>query len=231
MRSSNTLSNSALRAAVIAALLLAAGTAPAQTGGGLIFNCTDASGKRLTRDRYIAECSDREQRVLNSDGSLREIRQPTRTDPEVEAVDRRKREIAEEEKQHKEEVKRDSNLLHRYPDEAAHRKARQAALEDVRAALRVSEKRLAALAKERKPLDDETEFYVGKQLPLKLKQAIDANDASVDAQKALVQNQQLEIVRIDRRFDAELERLRAMWNGARPGSLGAIAAASAPSRK
>ena len=42
------------------------------------------------------------------------------------------------------------------------------------------------------------------------------------AQKSLVQNQQLEIVRINKLYDAELERLRALWNGARPGSLGPV---------
>ena len=96
----------------------------------------------------------------------------------------------------------------------------------------MSEARLALLAKERKPLTDEAEFYVGKPLPGKLKTQLDANDASVDAQRVLVQNQKLEVVRIDALYDAELIRLRLLWGGAQPGSLGMIAgSASAPPPK
>ena len=103
--------------------------------------------------------------------------------------------------------------------------------------LKVSEDRLAALAKERKPLTDEAEFYVGKSLPAKLKAQLDANDAAVEAQKVLVQNQKLELVRIDQNFDADLERLRKLWGGAQPGSLGApvmlapVPAAAATAKK
>ncbi len=216
------------RTSALVVALCATGGAWAQSGAGLIYNCTDGAGKKLTRDRYIAECSDREQRVLNSDGSLRQILPPTRTADERGVVEEREREAAAAIKHQQEESKRDRNLMNRFPNEAAHGKAREAALQDVRNSLRTSEQRLAALAKERKPLTDEAEFYVGRQMPLKLKLALDANDASFDAQKSLVQNQQLELVRINKLYDAELERLRALWNGARPGTLGPVAAASAP---
>lgn len=229
MRISSSLPMTCLR---VSALLCVAGAsgagwAQSQRGGSLIYSCIDATGKKITRDRYIAECSAREQRVLNGDGSLREIRPPTMTAEERGVVEERDRDAAAAIKRQQEEAKRDRNLVSRFPNEAAHGKAREAALDDVRKSLRTSEQRLAALAKERKPLTDEAEFYVGKQLPLKLKLALDANDASVDAQKSLVQNQQLEIVRINKLYDAELERLRALWNGARPGTLGPVAAASA----
>lgn len=216
----------------LALAFASAGTAWAQAGaGGLIYSCTDAAGKKITRDRYIAECNMRDQRVLNADGSLRQVLPPTMTTEERGVVEEREREAAAALKRQQEEGKRDRNLITRFPNEAAHRKARELALEDSRQALRVSEQRLVALAKERKPLTDESEFYVGKPLPLKLKLALDANDASVDAQKSLVQNQQREIVRVNQLYDAELERLRALWNGARPGSLGPVAAASAAPRK
>jgi len=78
------------------------------------------------------------------------------------------------------------------------------------------------------PLLDEAEFYVGKPLPSKLKLALDANDASLEAQKSLVQNQQAEIVRINALYDAELARLRKLWAGAPAGSLGGPPSASAP---
>ena len=119
-------------------------------------------------------------------------------------------------------IRRDRNLMVRFPNEAAHRRAREAALDDVRKAVRNSEERLKLLAAERKPLLDEAEFYPDKQLPTKIRQALDANDAAVEAQRTLVQNQQAEIVRINALFDAELERLKQLWGGAQPGSMGAL---------
>ena len=219
-------------AACLAAAALAAGlSAPAraQTAVAQIFTCTDASGKKLTSDRPIPECNNREQRVLNGDGSVRRVQGPTQTADERAEAEAREQKIALEEKQKREAIQRDRNLLARFPNEAAHRKARGDALDVVNNALRVSEARLVALAKERKPLMDEAEFYVNQSLPSKLKAQIDANDALVEAQRALVRNQKDEVVRIEARYDAELARLKLLWGGARPGSMGMIAgSASAP---
>ncbi|MEO5697193.1 MAG: hypothetical protein ABIQ60_08675, partial [Burkholderiaceae bacterium] len=125
-------------------------------------------------------------------------------------------------------IRSDRNLLARYPKEAVHRKARESALEDVRQAQRRAEDRLATLARERKPLTDESEFYVGRQLPYALQNRLDANDASVEAMNTLLRNQQLEEARIQQRYDVELERLTRLWNGEQPGSLGGLASAGAP---
>jgi len=219
----------------ITALLAACASLPALAQAPAppapIYTCTNAAGKRLTSDRPIPECNDREQRVLNSDGSVKQVLGPTQTADERSESEARERDAAADRARKLEVIRRDRNLLARFPNEAAHRKARVAALDDMNHALRVSEARLAALALERKPLMDEAEFYVGKPLPGKLKAQLDANDASVDAQRVLVQNQKLEAIRIDQRYDAELERLRRLWNGAQPGSMGVIAGASAPASK
>ncbi|MEP6876818.1 MAG: DUF4124 domain-containing protein [Burkholderiales bacterium] len=219
-------------AACLALAALAAGaSAPvfAQTEAAQIFTCTDASGKKLTSDRPIPECNNREQRVLNGDGSVRRVQGPTQTADERAEAEARDQKIALEEKQRREAIQRDRNLLARFPNEAAHRKARGEALDVVNNSLRVSEARLTALAKERKPLMDEAEFYVKQPLPSKLKGQLDANDATTDAQRSLVKNQKDEVLRIEDRYDAELARLKLLWGGARPGSMGMIAAsASAP---
>ena len=220
-----------LLAALAAAPLDAAAQAPAKSGS--IYSC-DINGKRVTSDRPIPECISREQRLHNSDGSVREVRPPVPTADERAEIEAREQQAALMRAQQREAIRRDRNLLQRFPNEAAHKKAREAALDDVRKSLKVSESRLAALEKERKPLMDETEFYVGRQMPLKLKQSIDANDAATEAQRNLVTNQKAEIVRIDKIYDDELERLRRLWNGALPGSMGIIAsseaAASAPGK-
>lgn len=219
-------------AMLVAALCLGAfgsSAVGAEAGGdkvGGIYTCVDERGRRLTSDRPIAECTAREQRVLNSDGSLRSVRAPTLT-----ADERAEREAAERKATltraaQNDAIRRDRNLITRFPDEATHWKAREAALDTVRAAIRATENRVAELAKERKPLLDEAEFYKGKALPPRLKQQFDANDAAVEAQKGSSQNQVAELARINRLYDVELERLRRLWAGAQPGSLGPIAASA-----
>ena len=56
--------------ALMLALCASAGAWGQAAGPAPIYTCTDASGKKLTSDRPIAECSAREQRVLNADGSV-----------------------------------------------------------------------------------------------------------------------------------------------------------------
>jgi len=203
-------------------------SASAPTG---IYTCIDDRGRRLTADRPIPECTAKEQRVLNRDGSLKAIFPPTLTVDERVAKEARERKLAEERAAQADAVRRDRNLMARFPDETAHNRAREAALDPVRAAMRASALRMNALEAERKPLLDETEFYVGKPLPPQLKAQLDANDAAVTAQRAAMQTQEAELERINRFYDAELERLRRLWAGAPPGSLGPIAAAPAERAK
>lgn len=209
-----------VRLSLAGVLLAGAGTASAA-----IYSCVDANGKKLTSDRPIAECATREQRVLNPDGSVRRIVPPTLTADERAEQEARERQLAVERAQQQDTVRRDRNLMVRFPNEAVHHKARNAALDDVRAALQRSERRLADLAAERKPLLDEAEFYVNRALPAKLKQQLESNDTATDALRVLIQNQQAELVRINALYDTELERLRKLWAGAAPGTMGAIAPA------
>ena len=219
-------------------LVLGAATTAARgqsTGasGYQIYTCIDASGKKLTSDRPIPECSNRPQRVLNTDGSTRRTVQPTQTADERAEAEARDRDLAAERVARLDAIRRDRNLLARFPNEAAHARARTAALDAGRKSLRVSEARLAALAVDRKPLLDEAEFYAGKKLPSKLKAQLDAVEVAAEAQRTLVQNQQLDVTRIDALYDLELDRLKKLWGGVQPGSLGVLAsqAASSPPRK
>ena len=207
--------------ALLAALALAAAVpAWGQPADGRIYSCIDANGKRLTSDRTIPECAAREQRVLNSDGSVRRVVPPTLTADERADAETREREAQADRVTKQDAIRRDRNLVARFPNEAAHAKARAVALDDVRNSVRISEARVKLLTIERKPLLDETEFYVGKPLPSKLKAALDANDASLAAQRTLIQNQESEVGRIDGLYDAELARLKKLWAGAPAGSLG-----------
>lgn len=210
------------------ALLVAVPSPPASAqkaaASSAIYTCVDDRGRRLTSDRPIPECNSREQQILNRDGSVRGVKPPTPTAEERAEKEARERRANAERMAKLEATRRDKNLLARYPDEASHHKAREAALDTVRLAVKATETRVKELEAERKPLLDEAEFYKGKRLPPKLKGQLDANDAALEAQKEAAHTQQAEIERVNRNFDVELARLRQLWAGAMPGSLGPLVA-------
>jgi hypothetical protein len=156
-----------------------------------IFQCVLADGRKVTSDKPIAECMTvgKPQRELNKDGSEKAIVEAPPTEDEKAERERIRRQREAERTAYEIEVRRDRDLLKRFPNEAAHGKAREKALDDVATSVRSSEARIKLLLQERKPLLDEAEFYVGKPLPLKVRLALDANDASLEAQRSLVQNQ------------------------------------------
>jgi len=219
----------AVRVALLSALLVQAGPTLAQAGKpptAGIYTCIDDRGRRLTADRPIPECTAKEQLVLNRDGSVKHVLPPTLTAEERAVQEAKERQEAALRAQRAEAVRRDRNLLARYPDEDAHQRAREAALDTVRLAAKATELRLRALEAERKPLLAEAEFYPGRALPAKLRSQMDANDASTQAQQEAAAQQEAEIDRINRLYDRELDRLRRLWAGAAPGSLGALPTAT-----
>lgn len=205
---------------VVAALWIAApALAQDATPAKGIYTCTTSDGRKLTSDRPIPECLSREQRVLNPDGSQRSTLPPFLSPEERAAKEAADRRAAADRLAQQDAIRRDRALVLRYPNEASHQRARNAALDDANKAMRISERRIKDLTAERKPLLDEAEFYKGRPLPAKLKQSLDANDASIEAQHVLIENQKAELVRINKGFDAELARLRKLWAGTAPGSL------------
>lgn len=218
----------ALAAQLLVALMLACAQAsvraeqPSSITG--IYTCIDDKGKQLRSDRPIVECNDRDQRVLNKDGSLKQILPATLTPDERAEREAKERKQAEEKAALNDAVRRDRNLKNRYPNEAVHNKARESALESVRVAMRASAQRIQELDNERRPLKDEADFYRGRNLPSRLKQQIEANETSLAAQRELIQTQEAELVRISRIYDLELEHLRKLWKGAPPGSISLVSA-------
>ena len=210
------------------AVVAAMAQAPPVTG---IYTCIDDKGRLLTADRPIAECSAKPQQVLNRDGSLRTVIPPTLTPEERAEKEAAERAEKEAKAAAADAVRRDRNLVARFPNEAAHARAREAALDTVRLAMKATEIRLRDLAAERKPLKDEAEFYQGRQLPPKLRAQIDANDGAVEAQRGAAATQEAELGRINKLYDLELERLRRLWAGAPAGSLGPIPSSGAPAAR
>lgn len=215
--------------------------APAATKGtsDAIYTCLDDQGRRLTSDRPIPECAAREQQQLNRDGSLKRVVPPALTAQEKAEREMRERKAAEERAARADATRQDRSLLQRYRTPEDHQRARETAMNALRGAMAATESRLESLGKERRQYADEEEFYRGRRLPPKLQQQIDSVEAALAAQRTASQNQRAELDRVNRLFDAELERLKLLWAGAAPGSLGplldrsgpASAASSAPARR
>ncbi|MFM8766210.1 MAG: hypothetical protein ACKOD9_00050 [Rubrivivax sp.] len=184
--------------------------------------CTDDQGRRITSDRPIRECMDRPQRILNPDGSLRGVKNPPMTAQERAAKEAQERQAAEETAARAEAVRRDRNLLSRYRNEEMHRAARESALDPVRLTMDLTETRLAQLRRERRTLEEEARAPKNRDHAATLKLQLEANEAATGAQRENTTNQRIEVDRINRIYDIELERLKRLWAGQPPGSMGAI---------
>lgn len=196
-------------------LLLAGLTGPwvaqAQTQG--IYTCIDAKGRKLTSDRPIRECADREQQLLNPSGTVRAIIPPTLTGPERAAQEAKKRREAEEQARQAEEKRRERALLVRYPNRSTHDKERSEALTQITVVRQAALNRVKELQRQRKELDTELEFYAKDpdKVPPSLKRLLDDNEKSMAVQERFINDQDAEMVRVNARFDEELQRLQQLW--------------------
>lgn len=193
-----------------------AGNALAQTapaGSGTIYACTDAKGRRITADRPIADCVDRDQRVLGATGvELRRVG-PTPTDQERATQEAKNRQQEAEQQRQREERSRERAMLLRYPNQAAHDAARAQAIAQVTSQMELGQQRQAELRERRKKIDTEMEFYQQnpKKAPANLRRQLSENNELQLEQQRFLQQQEQEQQRIHQRFDAELVQLRKLW--------------------
>lgn len=178
-----------------------------------IYSCIDKSGRKLTSDRPIAECIDREQRELGPSGTVRRVIGPTLTDHERAAVEVQRRKAQDERNRIVEERRRERVLTSRYPDQATHDTERAAALALVDEVSDAAAKRIIDLRQQRKSLDLEMEFYRRDpaKAPMNLRRQLAENDESVQEQQRFLATQEQEKNRINRRFDVELLQLTRLW--------------------
>jgi hypothetical protein len=207
----------------------------AQVSGGSIYTCVNARGQRVTSDRPIMECLDREQRELKSDGTVRRTIGPSLTAQERAAFEERERKAAEERQRQADDRRAQKALLTRYPNQAAHEAERANALRAVQGVVAAGQRRMADLEEQRRKLDEETEFYKdASKWPAKLKRQIEDNEQQIAAQRRFIAAQDEEKKRIEALFDDELARLRVLWAQlasptAASGASGASGGASGPS--
>lgn len=181
-----------------------------------IYTCTDAQGRRLTADRPIVACIDREQKVLGDNGAVKRRIGPSLSPQQLAAEEERARKEAEERRRLADEKRRGRALLARYPTQAVHDKERQAAIVLADEAIAAAHRGIAELVAGRKRLDSELEFYANDpaKVPSRLKRDIQENEQHMDAQRRLLANHESEKKRISAQFDEELARLRLLWAAA-----------------
>lgn len=178
-----------------------------------IYTCVDAKGRNLTSDRPIAECADREQKVLNPSGTVKARVGPNLTAQERTELEAKEKAAQEELARINEEKRRDRALLVRYPSRAVHDKERAVALAQIGVVRQAAVTRVEELQRQRAAVLDEMEFYKkdpSKAPPLVRRQVEDVAH-SLSVQARFIADQDAEIKRVNARFDEELVRLKQLW--------------------
>ena len=203
---------------VCAGALLLFGTAMQGAWAQHIFTCVDANGRKITADRSIVDCLDREQQELSRSGMVLRKLGPTMTMQERAAQELVDKALVAEQLRLLDNKRRDRAMLSRYPNVGVHHRERNAALSVMDELTASSIKRSQELTQERDVIAREMEFYAKdpSKAPYSLKNRRDGNVLSLREQQTFVANQALEKQRLNKRFDDELETLKPLW--ARSGS-------------
>jgi hypothetical protein len=202
-------------AAVGLALASACASGWAQTPpvAGGVYTCIDAKGRKLTADRPIPECTDREQKILNPSGTVKAKVGPSLTAQERADLELKEKREMEERTRTADEKRRDRALLIRYPNKGVHDQERQEALAQIGVVIQAAKNRLDELAKQRVAIDEEMEFYKKdpSKAPAYVRRQQEENIQSQAVQRRFIGEQDAEVKRVNARFDDELVRLRQLW--------------------
>lgn len=208
-----TLVTGMLRGAIVLGLCSAslASAQPTATQG--IYTCTDAKGRKLTADRPIPDCADREQKVLNPSGTVKARVGPTLTARERAEQENSQKAEQEERARLNEERRRDRALMTRYPNKAVHDKERSDALAQIGVVRQAAVNRVDELMRQRAGIATEMEFYAKdpSKAPLSLRRQVDEVNHNLAAQDRFIADQDAELKRMNARFNEELARLRQLW--------------------
>ncbi len=187
--------------------------AVAQTPVNGIYTCVDSKGRKLTSDRPIAECTDREQKVLSPSGTVKGKLGPTLSAQERADLEDQEKVVAQEAARKIEEKRRDRALLSRYPTKAVHDTERAEALKQISVVKGAAAHRVEELKRQAKVLDEEMEFYKKDptKAPQRLRRQVDESLESMAVQARFIVDQDAEIKRVNARFDEELQRLKSLW--------------------
>jgi hypothetical protein len=197
--------------ALFTGTLLLAGTGWAQK----IYTCVDKNGRRLTSDRPIMECIDREQRELGRSGVVQRVIPPSQTLEDKARADAERKAAEQSRQKATEALQRDRALVLRYPNQATHNRARAEALSQVDLVIEGLSAREQSLVARIVDIDRQLTSFSGQpdSAPALLRRQRLDTDAELGQQRRLLQQQRVERERIDARFDDELGRLQKLWTG------------------
>jgi chromosome segregation ATPase len=197
------------------AVVWACGTAASAWAQSGIYTCIDAQGRRITSDRPIPACLDREQTELNPSGTVKRVVPPSLTAQERARAEAQRQAEAQRLAQAEEERRKLRLLLVRYPDTASHQRAREDALQQVDRVIEAVHKRVEQLDAQRREIDAELEFYQRDpaKAPAWLKRRQEDNAQQRASQAMFLADQEREKARIHQRFNDELALLRELWAG------------------
>jgi hypothetical protein len=198
----------------------AGGWAQTPPPAGGVYTCIDAKGRKLTADRPIPECTDREQKILNPSGTVKARVGPTLTAQERADLEIKEKREIEERSRTADEKRRDRALLTRYPSKTIHDQERQEALTQIGVVIQAAKNRLEELIKQRAAVDAEMEFYKNdpSKAPAYVRRQQEENIQSQAVQRRFIGEQEGEIKRLNARFDDELVRLRQLWTTIAPST-------------
>jgi hypothetical protein len=189
--------------AVLPALALAAAiscSAPVVAADAplLIYSCT-VNGHVFTGSEPPPECRNVELRILNPDGSQKTvIPRPLNREERKKRAEEEEAKRKQEEEAHKQE-NADKRLLETYGSVSEIEAARVRAIAPMKIQIQQADARIAQHMREKKRLDEEAEFYSKREMPIKLKDAFDANQALTDQQEKIKSD-------VNRNIDATNEK-------------------------
>jgi len=207
-----------LQAGLVLTLLLGLAIHPVQAQTTSFFVCVDASGRRITSDRPIPECANREQREMTSSGAVRRVIAPHLTPEERALADQQSEADAARKTRDLEQQRRDRALLSRYPSQTQHDAERQRQLALQLEGTAQLDRRSEELKLQEKDIRLELEFYKSNpaKAPTWLTRKLADNADQQQQHLQLVALQLDEKRRINQRFDEELARLKQLWAIHRP---------------
>lgn len=187
-----------------------------------IYTCVDARGRKLTSDRPIAECRDREQQILNPSGTVKDRVGPTLTARERQEQEVKDKLAREERALQLEEKRRDRALLVRYPSKVVHDRERAEALNQIGVVRHAAQNRVGELLRQRTAINAEMEFYKKdpNKAPPSVRRQVEEVTNSLGVQERFIADQEAEIKRVNERFDEELVRLKQLWTLQHPAAAG-----------
>lgn len=202
--------------------LLLGGTAQAAKSGGKIVCWTNSDGVRECGNAVPPEYAQKETRTIDKQGMTTEIRERARTAEEL-AADRaqhaeEEEQAAEAEQRKQEQEAYDRVLLATYLSEEDIIRSRDRQSTSINATIEVTQ---IAVDKLQKKLSEEKKKAanyerLGKPLPERVQQDIDALQEQIDSKTSFIQSKELEKKALHEKYDADMIRFRELKaNGAK----------------